>query len=96
MSEASQVRQKLLELSELGVIKQKKKFLKEANNETILLLMEQYNQKQLEETNKALSEMLLNGAADLLCQFEVVKEKYKKDLEGDLNSNTLLKKDLEK
>ena len=85
-----------MDLSELGQLKQKKKFLKEANDETIELLWKDHNEKLLEEKNKELSQTLLNHTADLLCHLKVVQEKYKSDLNGDLQSNSLLKKDLER
>ena len=51
MTDVAELRHKLIELSELGQIKQKKKFLKEANDETIELLWKDHQEKLPEDTN---------------------------------------------
>jgi len=91
-----ELRNKLIQLSELGVIKQKVKFLKECPAETLITIQKKYEADQLRETNEFITRKVMENASSLLCWVDLVKKKYEADLSNELEENTLLRKDVEK
>ena len=92
----SELRQKVIELSELGEIKQKRKFLEKASEETIAAIWNKYEAEKLKEVNELATKTVLEQVSSVLCWLNIVKEKYQMDLSQDLESNKLLKADIEK
>ena len=86
-------RDELIQLSTEGKIKQKKKFLREAD-ETIEKICQEYTANQLDEANGQLADILLTKFSEMMEQMELVKSKCK--LEKDLAKNELLKNDVKK
>ena len=87
-------RDELIQLSSEGKIKHKKKFLQEADEETIEKICSEYSAKQLDEANGQLADILVTKFSELMEQLELVKNKC--ELEKDLNKNDRLKKDVKK
>ena len=85
-------RDELIQLSEEGKIKYKKKFLKEADDETIEKISKEYVAKQLDETNEKLSDIIIEKFSDLLAQTEMVDDSS--DLKKDLSKNKMFRSDL--
>ena len=85
-------RDELIQLSEEGKIKHKKKFLKEADDETIEKISKEYVAKQLEATNEQLSEIIVDKFSDLLEQTEMVENDC--NLKKKLLENKMFKNDL--
>ena len=85
-------RDELIQLSVEGKIKYKKKFLKEADDETIEKICKEVEAMQFDEVNEQLVDMLLEKFSEMMSNLELVKSKC--DLEKDLTKNKLLKKDL--
>ena len=94
--EGHNLRQKVIELSELGAIKQKRKFLEKASEEALRAILEKYEADQLKEVNELATETILKQTSNILCWFEIVKKRYESDLAKNLESNTLLRADIEK
>ena len=90
------LRQKVIELSELGAIKQKRKFLEKAYHEALRAIWDKHEADQLKEVNELATETILKQTSNILCWFNIVKKKYETDLAEDLESNKLLRKDIEK
>ena len=85
-------RDELIQLATEKKIKYKKKFLKEADDETIEKICAEYAAQQLDEVNEQLVGILIEKFSDLLTKLEMVKSDC--DLEGDLSKNKILKRDL--
>ena len=85
-------RDELIQLATEKKIKYRKKFLKEANDETIEKICAEYAAQQLDEVNEKLVEVLVEKFSELLIKLEMVKDDC--NLECDLNKNKILKKDL--
>ena len=86
-------RDKLIQLSTEGKIKDKKKFLKEAD-ETIEMICAEYNAKKFDEANEQLTEIFVAKFSEMMEQLELVKNKL--ELEKDRPKNELLKNDVKK
>ena len=84
----------MLQLSAEGKIKYKKKFLKEADKETIERICIEYAAKQLDETNGQLADILVAQFSEMMEQLELVRNKT--ELEKDLTKNELVRKDIKK
>ena len=87
-------RDELIQLSIEGKIKYKKKFLREADEETIEKICQAYAAQQLDEANGQLADILLTKFSEMMEQLELVKSKC--ELEKDLAKNELLKNDVKK
>ena len=87
-------RDELIQLSAEGKIKQKKNFLRVADEETIEKICQEYAAKQLDEANGQLADILIAKFSELMEQIELVKSKC--ELEEDLAKNELLKNDVKK
>ena len=85
-------RDELIQLSEEGKIKYKKKFLKEADDETIEKISNEYVKKQLDATNEQLADIIVGKISDMLKQTEMVDKKCK--LKEELSENKMLKSDV--
>ena len=85
-------RDELIHLSTEGKIKYKKKFLKEADEETIEKICQEYATQQLDEANGQLADILVAKFSEIMEQ--MVKSKC--ELEKDLAKNELLKNDVKK
>ena len=85
-------RDELIQLSTEGKIKYKKKFLKEADEETIGKIYKEYGAKQLDAANKQLADILVGKFSDLMRQTEMVSNDC--DLKKELLRNGLFKNDL--
>ena len=89
-----ELRSKLVELSELKAIKQKKKFLEGCSEEALKTIWDEYERKQLEDVNKKLTEVILEKFSHLMGELNFIRDKYK--LSKDLQDNDLLKDDMKK
>ena len=87
-------RDELIQLSTEGKIKYKKKFLKEADDETIEMICAEYSAKKFDEANEQLTEIFVAKFSEMMEQLELVKNKLK--LEKDLAKNELLKNEVKK
>ena len=87
-------RDELIQLSAEGKIKYKKKFLREADEETIEKICQEYAAKQLDEANGQLAEILVAKFSELMEKLELIENKC--ELEEDLAKNELLKNDVKK
>ena len=87
-------RDELIQLSAEGKIKYKKKFLLEADDQTIEKICKEYAAQQLDEANGQLAVILVSKFSELMEQQELVKSKC--ELEEDLTKNELLKKYIKK
>ena len=87
-------RDELIQLSVEGKIKYKKKFLKEADEETIEKICAEYDAQQFDEANGQLADIFVTKFSEQLEQLELVKSKC--ELEKDLSKNELVKKDIKK
>ena len=85
-------RDELIQLSEEGKIKHKKKFLKEANDEMIKRISKEYVAKQLEATNDQVANMIVDKFSDLLEQTDMVENDC--GLKEKLSENKLFRNDL--
>ena len=85
-------RDELIQLSEEGKIKYKKKFLKEADDETIEKISNEYVKKQLDATNEQLADIIVGKFSDLLKQTNMVDKECK--LKEELSENKMFKSDL--
>ena len=85
-------RDELIQLSDEGKIKYKKKFLKEADDETIEKISNEYVKKQLDATNEQLADMIVGKFSDLLKQTEMVDKEC--DLKKERSKNKMFKNDL--
>ena len=85
-------RDELIQLSEEGKIKYKKKFLKEADDETIEKISNEYVKKQLDATNEQLADIIVGKFSDLLKQTNVVDKECK--LIKELSENKMFRNDL--
>ena len=82
----------VIQLSEEGKIKHKKKFLKEADDETIERISKEYVAKQLEETNEQVANIIVEKFSDLLEQTDMVENDC--GLKEKLSENKLFRNDL--
>ena len=87
-------RDELIQLSAEGKIKYKKKFLREADKETIEKIYQEYTAQQFDEANGQLADVLVSKFSELMEQQEFVKSKSK--LEEDLTKRELVNKDIKK
>ena len=87
-------RDELIQLSAEGKIRYKKKFLQEADDETMEKICTEYAAQQLDEANGQLADILVAKLSELMEQLELVKSKC--ELEKDLTKNKLLKRDIKK
>ena len=85
-------RDELIQLATEKKIKFKKKFLKEADDETIEKICVEYAAQQLDQVNEQLVDILIEKFSGLLTNLEMVNDDC--DLEGDLTKNKILKRDL--
>ena len=85
-------RDELIQLSEEGKIKYKKKFLKEADNETIEKILKEYVAKHLDATNERVADIIIEKFSDLLAQTEMVENEC--DLKKELSKNKMFRNDL--
>ena len=85
-------RDELIQLATEKKIKYRKKFLKEADDETIEKICAEYAAQQLDEVKEQLVDILIEKFSDLLTKLEMVKKDC--NLEDDLTKNKILKKDL--
>ena len=85
-------RDELIQLSEEGKIKCKKKFLKEADDETIEKISKEYVAKQLYATNERVADIIIEKFSDLLAQTEMVDNE--RDLKRELSKNKMFRNDL--
>ena len=92
----NELRQKVIELSELAEIKQKRKFLEKASEEVISAIWKKYEADKLKEVNELATKTVLEQVSNILCWFGIVRKRYELDLSQDLESNKLLKNDVEK
>ena len=90
------LRQELIKLSELGEIKQKRKFLEKAPEGTLVAILEKYETEKIKEVNEVATEQVLTHMSSILCWFNVVKKRYESNLKEDLEKNKLLRNDIEK
>ena len=81
-------RDELIQLSDEGKIKYKKKFLKEADDETTGKISKEYVAKQLDATNERVADIIIEKFSDL----PMVDNEC--DLKKKLSENELFKKDL--
>ena len=87
-------RDELIQLATEKKIKYRKKFLKEADDETIEKICAEYKAQQLDEVNEHLVDVLVEKFSNLLEQLELILSKAK--LEDDLSKNEPFKKDVKK
>ena len=87
-------RDELIQLATEKKIKYRKKFLKEANDETIEKICAEYKAQQLDEVNEQLVEILIEKFSNLLEQLELISSKN--NLENNLSKNEPFKKDVKK
>ena len=85
-------RDELIQLSDEGKIKYKKKFLKEADDATIEKISKEYVAKQLDATNERVADIIIEKFSDLLAQTEMVENEC--DLKKELSKNKMLRNDL--
>ena len=85
-------RDELIQLSVEGKMKYKKKFLKEADEETIEKIYKEYEAKQLDAANGQLADILVGKFSDLMKQTEMVEKNC--DLKKELLTNELFRNDL--
>ena len=85
-------RDELIQLSEEGKIKYKKKFLKDADDETIEKISKEYVAKQLDATNEQVTEIIVEKFSDLMKQTEMVENDC--DLKKKLSENKMFRNDL--
>ena len=85
-------RDELIQLATEKKTKYRKKFLKEADDETIEKICAEYAAQQLDEVNEQLVDILIEKFSELLTKLEMVKKDC--NLEDDLTKNKILKKDL--
>ena len=85
-------RDELIQLSDEGKIKYKKKFLKEADDETIEKISKEYVAKQLDATNERVADIIIENFSDLLAQIEMVDNEC--DLKKELSKNKMFRNDL--
>ena len=85
-------RDELIQLSEEGKIKYKKKFLREADDETIEKISKEYAEKQLDATNEIVANIIIEKFSDLLAQTEMVDNEC--DLKKELSENKMFRNDL--
>ena len=87
-------RDELIQLSVEGKIKQKKKFLQEADEETIEKICQEYAVQQFDEANGQLADILVAKFSELMEKLKLIKSTC--ELEEDLAKNELLKNDVKK
>ena len=85
-------RDELIQLSDEGKIKYKKKFLKEADDATIEKISKEYVAKQLDATNERVADIIIEKFSDLLAQTEMVENEC--DLKKELSKNKMFRNDL--
>ena len=85
-------RDELIQLSDEGKIKYKKKFLKEADDEMIEKISKEYVVKQLDATNERVSDIIIEKFSDLMAQTEMVEKEC--DLKKELSKNKMFRNDL--
>ena len=85
-------RDELIQLSDEGKIKYKKKFLKEADDATIEKISKEYVAKQLDATNERVADIIIEKFSDLLAQTEMVDNEC--DLKKELSKNKMFRNDL--
>ena len=85
-------RDELIQLSTEGKIKYKKKFLKEADEETIEKIYKEYAAQQLDAANGQLADILVGKFSDLMRQTEMVEKNC--DLKKELLKNELFRNNL--
>ena len=85
-------RDELIQLSVEGKIKYKKKFLKDADDETIEKISKEYVAKQLDATNEQVTEIIVEKFSDLMKQTEMVENDC--DLKKKLSENKMFRNDL--
>ena len=94
--ENHELRQKVIELSELGAIKQKRKFLEKASDDAIRSIWEKYELEKLKEVNELATETILKQTSNILCWFEVVKKGMNLILQEILNPTNCYEMTLKK
>ena len=86
-------REQLKYFSNEEKIKYKKKFIQEADEETLERISIEYEMQMLDEANGQLANILLTKFSELMEKMELVKDCLK--LEDDLSKNELLHRDIE-
>ena len=85
-------RDELIQLSDEGKIKYKKKILKEADDETIEKISKEHVAKQLDATNERVADIIIEKFSDLLAETEMVENEC--DLKKELSKSKMFRNDL--
>ena len=86
------LREELLSLSEKGEIKQTEKYIRKANQDTLIKIKKDYDRKQLDAANEFISENLISKFSDLMRNLELVNDS--EEMEKELADNHMFKKEI--
>ena len=90
----NQVKEKLLKLSEKGLISKTSFQIKKMNEANCRIELEKYEQKKISETADKIKEVIFDGVSNILSYLEVIDEEDKRRHEEELKTNSYLEEEV--